>query len=311
METVELAKIFKEGLYDVLTPNRYKNIIDRNNNLSRFDVLNRILIEIQYPGAYDIRTEEEWVIDNRNVKNKSNGINILLPLYTYKYIDVETGNEVNINDLTLDELNAAIKYGVISKETNIETSYVVKMYDIRQTIRIDDTRYTVSKPEMKSSVLINIFKDVTGCQVLYGDVTYYSKSKNELIVSKQSYMQLANSLCDILVDYYISIVKKDNNEELSEYDMDLIRYTLQYSIDTLFMSIRECSFDIVRHTDVNKLLMILNIVDSLLYGISDSINYTGNQVGKDAITSVETLRKAENLLNIMEANNISKTMKGA
>ena len=311
METVELAKIFKEGLYDVLTPNRYKNIIDRNNNLSRFDVLNRILIEIQYHGAYDIRTEEEWVIDNRNVKNKSNGINILLPLYTYKYIDVETGNEVNINDLTLDELNAAIKYGVISKETNIETSYVVKMYDIRQTIRIDDTRYTVSKPEMKSSVLINIFKDVTGCQVLYGDVTYYSKSKNELIVSKQSYMQLANSLCDILVDYYISIVKKDNNEELSEYDMDLIRYTLQYSIDTLFMSIRECSFDIVRHTDVNKLLMILNIVDSLLYGISDSINYTGNQVGKDAITSVETLKKAENLLNIMEANSVSKIMKGA
>lgn len=311
METVELAKLFQDNLYNILTPNGYKNIINRNNNLSRFDILNRILIEIQYPGAYDVRTEEEWIIDNRNVKKNSDGINLILPLYTYKYVDTETNEDINIDELTLDELNAAIRYGVIRKEENIETSYIVRMYDIRQTNRIDDSKYTISKPEMKSSVLIKIFQDVTGCEVVNSDITYYSKSKNELTVSKQSYIELANSLCDMLVEHYMRIVKKDNNGELSEYDMDLVKYTLQYSIDTLFMSTRECNFDIIRHTDTDKILMVLNIVDSLLYGISDSINYTGNQVGKDASESIEILRKAENLLNVMEANNISKTMKGA
>lgn len=311
METVEIAKLFQDNIDKVLTPSGYKNIISRNNNLSRFDVLNRILIEIQCPGAYDVRTADEWVIDNRSVKNGSIGISILLPLYSYKYIDVETGNEINSDDLTLDEINAALNYGVIRKEETLETTYVVEMYDIRQTARLDNSKYTVSKLEMKSSVLIKLFQNVTNCSVVHGDITYYSKSKNELMVSKQSYRDLANSLSDTLVDYYMKMVKNNNTDELSEYDMDLIRYTLQFSIDSLFMNTREYEFDIIRHTDTNKILLILNIVDSLLYGIADDINYTGSQVGKDAAASVETLRKAEALLNIMEANNISRIMKGA
>ena len=71
METVEISKLFQDNINKVLTPSGYKHIIKRDNNLSRFDILNRILIEIQYPNAYDIRTSEEWLIDNRNVKNNS------------------------------------------------------------------------------------------------------------------------------------------------------------------------------------------------------------------------------------------------
>lgn len=311
METVEISKLFQDNIDKVLTPSKYKHIIKRDNNLSRFDILNRILIEIQYPNAFDVRTAEEWIIDNRNIKSKSNGINIILPMYSYSYIDAENGNEININDLTLDELNAAIQHGVVHKKENLETTCVQQLYDIRQTVSIDGSKYEVQKPDLKSSSIISIFKNITDCGIQYSDITYYSKSKNVLTVSKQNYSELAVSLVDILVDFYLNIIKKEEySTELSEYDMDLVKYTLQYSLDTLFRDNRDCEFDIVRHTSTDKILLILNITDSIIGGISESINYSNSTINKDAVSSIETLKKAEALLNIMEANNISKIMKG-
>lgn len=315
METVEISKLFQDNINKVLTPNGYKHIIRRDNNLSRFDILNRILIEIQYSNAYDVRTSEEWLIDNRSVKTNSKGISIMLPVYSSKYIDAETGEEININDLTLDELNAAIQHNVVLRKDSLETTCIKQLYDIRQTISLDNSKYTVSKPIIKSSSIINMFQAVTGCTVEYGDMTYYSKSKNILTVSKQKYTDLATNLVDILVDFYIKTainnVCNDDDIDFSEYDIDLIKYTLQYSIDTLLRDNRDCEFDIVRHTSTDKLLLILNIIDSIISGISENIEYNNSNISRDAVSSIETLKKAEALLNIMEANNISKIMKGA
>lgn len=315
METVEISKLFQDNINRVLTPNGYKHIIRRDNNLSRFDILNRILIEIQYPNAYDVRTSEEWLIDNRNVKTNSKGISIMLPVYSSKYIDAETGEEININDLTLDELNAAMQHNVVLRKDSLETTCIKQLYDIRQTISLDNSKYTVSKPIIKSSSIINMFQAVTGCTVEYGDMTYYSKSKNILTVSKQKYTDLATNLVDILVDFYIKTainnVCSNDDIDFSEYDIDLIKYTLQYSLDTLLRDNRDCEFDIVRHTSTDKLLLILNIVDSIVSGISENIEYNNSNISRDAVSSIETLKKAEALLNIMEANNISKIMKGA
>lgn len=315
METVEISKLFQDNISKVLTPSGYKHIIKRDNNLSRFDILNRILIEIQYPNAYDVRTSEEWLIDNRNVKNNSKGIDIILPVYSSKYIDTETGEEININDLTLDELNAAIQHNVVLRKDSLETTCVKQLYDIRQTMSLDNSKYAVSKPIIKSSSIISMFQIITGCTVEYGDITYYSKSKNILTVSKQKYTELAVSLVDILVDFYIKTAIHDvcnnNDIDFSEYDIDLIKYTLQYSLDTLLRDNRDCEFDAVRHTSTDKLLLILNIVDSIVSGIAENIEYKNSNISRDAVSSIETLKKAEALLNIMEANNISKIMKGA
>lgn len=312
METIEISKLFQDNINKILTPSGYKHIIKRDNNLSRFDIINRILIEIQYPNAYDIRTAEEWVIDNRNIKKGAKGINILLPVYNYKYVDAETGKEISNDELTLDEINAAIKHKVIYKQKELETTCVMRLYDIRQTIALDESKYNISKPVIKSSNIINMFQAITGCTVEYGDITYYSKSKNILIVSKQAYVELAQSLVDILVEFIIKTVIKDVyiDNDLSEYDMDLIKYTLQYSLDTLLRDGRDCEFDMVRHTNTDKLLVILNIVDSVLCNISENITYKDSTINKDAISSIETIKKAENLLNIMEANSISRMMRG-
>lgn len=312
METVDIAKLFQDNINKILTPNGYKHIIKRDNNLSRFDIINRILIEIQCPDAYDIRTAEEWIIDNRNVKNENNGINIILPVYSHKYIDSETGNEINSNDLTLDELNAAVRHGVIHREDALETTCIKKLYDIRQTVSLDESKYTVVKPVIKSSNLIKLFRDITGATVVYGDITYYSKSKNELTVSNQRYTELASVLIDVLVEYYMKTYIKllYSTSDFSEYDMDLLKYTLQYSLDSLLRSGRDCSFDIVRHTSTDKILLILTIVDSLLSDIGEYMTYSRDLISKDISKSIEVLKKAEALLDIMEANNISKLMKG-
>lgn len=312
METVEIAELFQNNINSILTPSGYKHIIKRDNNLNRFDIINRILIEIQYPNAYDVRTTDEWLIDNRNVKSDSNGINIILPVYSYKYVDAETGKEIVSDELTLDELNAAIKHNIVHREDSLETICVKKVYDIRQTVPLSNSKYIMSKPEIKSSNLIRLFQIVTGCTVNYGDITYYSKSKNELTVSKQSYNELASNLVDTMVSHYvkISLDEHDITDEFSEYDIDLLKYTLQYSLDTLLRNNRDCEFDIVRHTNTDKLLLILSLVDSVLCEISENIEYKNSSINKNASSSIETLRKAEALLNIMEANSISRLMKG-
>lgn len=312
METLEVAKLFQDNIDKVLTPSRYKNIIRMDNNLNRFNIINRILIEIQCPNAYDVRTADEWLIDNRSIKSGSKGINIMLPVCNYKYIDTETGNEINTNDLTLNELNAAVKHGVIRREDAIETYCIKKMYDIRQTISLGNSKYEVSKPEIKTSSLINIFQRITGCTITNGDITYYSKSKNELTISKQKYSELASTLVDALVDSYVKtfINRNYSSDEFSEYDIDLIRYTLKYSLDTLLRNYRDCEFDIVRYTNNDKILLILNIVDSAIYSVSENMKYKDTYINKDIASNLETLRKAEIILNIMEANNISRIMKG-
>lgn len=318
MEYTEVSKLFTDNIGSVLTPSGYRSIIRRDNNLLRFDMLNRILIEIQYPGAFDVRTTEEWIIDNRTIKNKSKGINIVIPIYSHVYVDSSNGNNINSDDLTLDELNMAVKYGIVSRKDDLETLAAKQVFDIRQTDTLSNEKYNVAKPVIKSSSLLKLTSDLLGCKIESSDITYYSKSTNTLTVSKQNYKELAITISDILTDYYMKniitdMVKSYNEEiynDMSEYDFDLIRATLQYGMDTLFRNDRDADFDVVRHTNIDKLLLILNITDSIMYRITEEVEFTNDTVKKDITTSVDTLKRAEALLDIMEANSISKMMKG-
>lgn len=314
MESTEISKLFIENINKILTPQGYKHIISKDNNLFRFDVINRLLIEIQCKDAFDVRTADEWEINNRKVKKKSKGINILIPMYSTQYIDVDTREPINIEEFTADELMLALKLNIIEKIENIDTMFVKEVFDIKQTNSYDNYKYIPYKPVIKSSTLIEIVRDITGCLIEKSDITYYSKSDNKFMVNRQSYTQLSKYVVDVLVEYYMNNYITDSiisEYKYTEYDLDLIRLTIQYSLDTLLITHRDADFDIVNHTSTDKLINILTITDSIVFNVIEKIDYTGASINKDITFSINNLKKAEALLDIMEANNISKIMKGA
>lgn len=315
MEIAEVYEIFSKNINKVLNPSSYKNIIRKDNNLGRFDVLNRILLSIQNINAYDVRTADEWLLDNRVIKKGSKPCYILVPLYKHEYIDSDSGKPVNTGDLTLDETNAAIKYGLIQREDKIETSYTKSVFDIRQTKpNKANEKYKITKPVIKTSKIIGLVRDITGCTVEKSDMTYYSKSNNTFYISKQEYKQLCMNVVDVIVDYCIdnlvNAIPNNSEIEFSEYDIELIRNTLTFSLDTFLRDGRDSNFDIVMHTSTEKVLTILNITDSIVFNITSSLEYNNQIMTRDISYNIDMLKKAEALLDIMEANNVNKKMKG-
>jgi hypothetical protein len=132
MNTLELSKELHKNMNKILSPTGYKHIINRGNNLIRFDVVNRMLIEMQLQNAYELKTEEEWLIENRKIRNKQKPIYLVMPKYTYEYIECDTGEKLINNDLSVDELKKAIEYNIVEKVEVIDDMYVLPFYDLIQ-----------------------------------------------------------------------------------------------------------------------------------------------------------------------------------
>jgi hypothetical protein len=326
MEVAELSNMLASNLGDVLTPSGYKSIIRKDNNLLRYDILNRILIQIQSNNAFDIRTEEEWLMCDRKIKKNQHPIYIVTPKYVSKYIDTETGNDLADDELTNDEIVEALKYNIISRVDRIECLYTNNVYDIRQTINTSDSKYNVSKPHISTKNIISLAKDILNCDIEICDETFYSKSENKFYISKQSYNSIAKSISEVLINYYLKNIKmtlnhdksEDNNssdsedsrENFSDYEIELIEDTLRYSINTLFHIESNIDFEVVRHIDNERLLQILNLVDSIVFDISSRIKFDDEYLSSDISKNINLAKKAEALLDIMEAHNINKIMKG-
>ncbi|MBO5386563.1 MAG: hypothetical protein J6A59_00235 [Lachnospiraceae bacterium] len=318
MEVKDIADMLKKNLNNVLTPSGYKRILNKRNNLTRFDILNRILIDIQCKDAFELKTYDEWVIDGRIVRDKAKPIYILIPKYKTVYVEADTDKEIGDTDLNSNELLKAIEYGIIKRVDTFDNMYVEKVYDIRQTKSLNNTKYDVNKPVVNTRAILELLEDIVGCTMELCDDTYYSKSDNILYIKKTEYSELVKLSSDIIADYYIrneikNIIDEhvDSDDTLSEYDIELIKNSIKYGINTLFACDDYVSFDIINHTNTTKIMYILNIVDSIMFNISARIKFTRLNNSVDIASNINLLKKAEAILDIMEANNINKIMKGA
>ena len=67
----------------------------------------------------------------------------------------------------------------------------------------------------------------------------------------------------------------------------------------------------MRNTSKKRLLDILNINNIIIIDIAEQLDFNNVESNNDLIHNNLIIKKAEVLLNIMEANNINKIMKGA
>ena len=77
MEATKLAEMLNNNMNKILTPSGYKRILNKKNNLVRYDIINRMLIDVQSKDSFDLKTYDEWLIEGRKVKDKAKPIYII------------------------------------------------------------------------------------------------------------------------------------------------------------------------------------------------------------------------------------------
>lgn len=326
MNVDKLMEKLSDNMDKVLSTDGYIRIIDKNNNLIRFDMINQLIIAAQTQDKiFDLKTELEWFSVGRKVIDKSKVINIVVPKYESQYIDTEDGSIITPNELNPLEIKKALKYKIINKENKIVGIYVEDTYDIRNTNIIDESiKYNIPKPEVNIATLIEIALSLTGITVEQcDDMTYYSNSSNHLFIKKESYNEMALAIVKIIAKYMIdceledSISKTlDNKEtEFTNFEIDLLLESIQFSLMTLFSKgddskIREM-LDSIEDMKEIRLYEIINILDYFTFSVISLLKFNDNSDIKDSAYVLNRMQKAEYIVDLLSSNIINKKMRGA
>lgn len=309
MDVKEITALVSEGIHKLTDTEYTKKILNRQNNLFKYDLANRIAILMQNDKAYDLRTYDEWLSLGRKVRKKQKPIFIMIPNQKFQYIDTENGEVINDNDLTVDEFNKALEYKLIKRVETTDNFINKAVYDIRQTKANGENKYVIPKPILTSANIIDTFIKITNANIEICDTNYYSVSDNVLYLEKDNYGNLAATLAKILTQYEINNIKNnDRYTVLLDDAKEQLENAVLFSISTLFNCNIQSELD-TSHLDTEISIKILEIVDNIIEVIIQKMKFNINE-SVDAVQDLMRFRKAEALLDIMEANNINKTMKG-
>lgn len=300
MNPDELSQYLKDNIERILDKDVYKRILNCGNNLIRFDSMNKIILALQIDrdaNVYDLRTPEEWDIAGRGVIDHSKCFTTAVPIYEVKYYDTSNNEEVSISDLNLDEKSKAIEIGIIRKESSVKNVRAVKVYDILNTKAICETPDTILKPILGVENLLQCFKDITDAQIYLTDAKedyYYSAPENILYIPKSDYNTAVERVVEPLIVFY----RRSKNCEI---DIDEIEGELKYSITTLFHG-DISKLDLKVPDNVSDAIQIINNVDIIVSEIVKRMKFSGNpELLTQPSDNIDVLRKAEVVLNIVEA----------
>lgn len=309
MNIKEITALVNDGISKLTDTEYTKKILNRKNNLFRYDLTNRIAILMQNDKAYDLRTYDEWKSLGRKVRKKQKPIFIMIPNQKFQYIDTENGEVINDNDLTIDEFNKALEYKLIKRVETTDNFINKAVYDVRQTKANGESKYTIPKPVLTSTNIVDTFIKITGASIEICDTNYYSVSDNILYLEKDNYRNLAATLAKIITQYEINNIKNnDKYAALSDDAKEQLENAILFSLSTLFNCDIQSELD-TSHLNTENILKILEIVDIIIEVVIQKMEFNINE-SIDAVQDLMRFRKAEALLDIMEANTINKTMKG-
>lgn len=298
----KVIKIIQDNIEEINKPEFVSSILNMHNNLICFDSLNRILIQLQYKRAFDLRSYEEWEVCGRQIVSGSEPIWVISPYYEHSYVYGDNEDkEADISDLNIAEKSKALELNIIKRKSKLKDIKIIAVYDIRQTKKIPGQKYDVAKPILNSRSLMKLFIDITGCKVELcdGDEYFYSVSDNELFVPNVQYKEFARIISKALIKYFLEII---DTSDYSEDDLDIIELYSEYCLNSLF----RCEYirEIEQCNSINKFIQIISIVDSIIEKVISKIQYSGQiDTAVGAVQKVDVLRKAEVVLDIFTAVN--------
>jgi len=303
-------------------PSLYKinmsSFLTRKKGTVSLDFTNRLLIFIQDRAAMDVKSEYKWMLCGRRIKDNAYGINIVIPKYKTTYMDAETGNVIDSTDLTPDEFNRAFKLGIIQKEIELIGYNIGLIYDIRDTFIYDKKQYDnyvddLENKEIKLSNILQFIENTFNINITNGENTEYSK--DNLVIGNEDPEDKINRLIEIVSDILSS---RDYGTEFREIEIEFIKKAIEFSLRTYNkLNVINENIDLISNevykqlieegADTDRLIDLMNIIESSVNSIID--------ISSDkSLVSVEREHiigeKAARILNILEANIISKRMRG-
>lgn len=311
MNKTELSELIIKNTARLKDESFYKNILACDNNLIRYNLISKLCIIIQNENAKDIKTEDEWGIKGRKVTDGEKPMYIILPRYKYKYVDAETRDDLTNSDLSSDELVKAVKYSIVDKEETIDGVFTTPLYDIKQTYAVQ-AGYNISKPILNIEEILGIFHEYTEYDIQQADRNSIDSANKILYVSKSSYSDLAKFITIALSQYCYSEIASEIEQNFDSIHLELLKNSIKYSISTLLRCkySSEIHFNNLDKANLDAVLTILNVCNSIVQSIIPYIEFSDNSIKENEHDSIIKLKKAEIILDIMEANNIYNIMKG-
>ena len=115
---------------DMNSMRKYLRIVGRTYSLRWY---NSYIVFDEGEDVTEINTESEWIRSGYSIVNNNNAYNILIPKRKTEFISNETGEHIDINHLTKDELGQALLKKYIYKRSYTADLKECLVYDISCT----------------------------------------------------------------------------------------------------------------------------------------------------------------------------------
>ena len=313
MTVNQLYEIYNSSKHIVDT-NLLANISNRHLDINGYNLINRILIYIQNKHAVGVNSEEWWEHIGRTLNDKASPIWILENVIETKVIDPDTGEELAEGELTPEEVSRAIKLGTLEKVSNITSLKVQPVYNVKDTHLVDEKLYKNSKDAngiRLSNLLVITEKSFELKYARSSNVSYYSKPTMTIMIGNDSNETKVDAICEGLLSVInLPVIISDVGNELGMSIEDMKKLKEVYSsffvnsMKTLCIphfNVNDAKYqgieDIIEKYDMlDEFIQILSTVFSIIEDIVAKLK------GYKGEFSNTTLKKAAELLNILEAN---------
>lgn len=335
MDANSLKILLKNNVGMLFESENYSDYIKQTISVEGYDFMNRFLIFFQNRRATDVKGELAWSELGRAVIESNKPIWVIVPVYRSVYINIETEAELKNNELSLTEIIQALELGLIQRQKSIVDFESTMVYDIGDTRIINEAQAeeyeTYSKKKnIKLSTLCDLCKQTCDMQIASNDGdTYYSSEYNTIYIGKDSGVNKASAIVKILVGCLIE--RLTNNYELYTGELDsmasenklvlddinrrFIEDSVMYAVynymginvEYAFEYIKEVYQEVVEsERNMTELINKLNCIEYL----TDSILSKFNSGNIDSTSKILVMKKAERLLDIIEANNVMLLLRG-
>ena len=317
MEVYDIIEEFESIKSKITNSSTIEKLLNRRNNLSRFDIANRLLFISLDEEVTDLRTKEEWYALGREIINTKHIIYGMAPVYTTKYTDSMSGDEIDSYEFTTKEIEKALEYDIIHKEKDVADITIMKLYDIRNTHKDNKSsiEFKPILPDNSIKSLAKILAELENAKITESDdITFLSRSEHELFIARDRYEETADKLCDELLE---TLFSREETLSLivenSKIEKDTIQEFVKYSLKSVY-SIEDknrLDFQVRRlnSKDIDKMMEVVIKADAIAFNIINCL-YKNDTDISDAASNIVRMKKVEMLLDIMQANYVQSKLKG-
>ena len=316
MNVEKLYDLYSNNVYSVINSHMLATISDRSYDIHGYNLINRILIYIQNKYTTSLRSESGWDIVGRQVKHRASPIWVIDNVIKTEYIDPDTDEVIENIGLTPKEIEEAVRFGTINKVKHIDGIKCIPVFNVKDTVVKDSDIYKEfvynERKQIKLSTILAVVNQEFGIDCVQGDEesSYDSESniitigKDELedkvrVVATALFYQvgLHESAVDFMEEYNVEaeVLVRMMHICLSFICESIVSYCCPgYEVEAdVYKDIEELELNEV---ETEVFIQMLSTIYDIVEEVICLINPSNHNI------SESTLRKAAELLNILEAN---------